>query len=174
MFQGWENFYYLTGAAAAGLIGLLFVAVSLTNNFNAEKAERGQRLFMTPTVMQLAIAFLISALALAPKLPPEAHRWIMGAVAGWGLIYTALGARQLAGEKDATAHWTDVWFYGFVPVGVYLALEFVIVDWLLPQDLACRLLALSLLALLMLSVRNAWDLVTWIAPRREKLSEPSS
>ena len=173
MFQGWENFYYLTGASAAGLIGLLFVAVSLTNNFNAENAERGQRLFMTPTVMQLAIAFLISALALAPKLSPEAHRFTMGAVGAWGLIYTAPGALKLSRE-DVSAHWTDMWFYGLAPVVIYLGLETAIVVWSLPQDLACRLLALSLLALLMLSIRNAWDLVTWIAPRRDKLLETSS
>jgi hypothetical protein len=168
MFQGWENVYYLMGPAAVGLIGLMFIGVTLTNNFNAEKAERGQRLFMTPTVMQLAITFLISALALAPKLSPEAHRWTMGAVGVWGLIYTTPSALKLTREREVVSHWSDMWFYGLLPVAIYLVLTLAITVWTLPQDVACRLTALSLLAILMLSVRNAWDLVTWIAPRRNK------
>ena len=166
MFQGWENFYYLMGSAAAGLIGLMFVAISLTRNSDPDKAERGQRLFMTPTVMQLAITLTIAGVALAPKLTPEAHRWIMGAIAGWGLIYTAPSAFRLGSDKDASAHWSDFWFYGAGPVSIYLLLEIAIADWALPHDLSCNLMALSLLALLMLSIRNAWDLVTWMAPRR--------
>jgi hypothetical protein len=174
MFQGWENFYYLMGSAAAALIGLMFIAVSLTHNFNAEKAERGQRLFMTPTVMQFAIILAIAGMALAPKLTPTAHRWAMGALAGWGLAYTAPGTWRLAMDKNSGAHWTDFWFYGFAPVAIYVVFETAIVDWLLPRDLACNLLALSLLALLMTSIRNAWDLVTWIAPRRNTSPEASA
>ena len=168
MFQGWENFYYLMGSAAAGLIGLMFVAVSLTHSFSTEKAERGQRLFMTPTVMQFVITFTVAAVALAPKLSPEAHRWAAGAVVTWGLLYTAPGAFRLGSDKDAGAHWSDFWFYGAAPMAVYLLLEVALADWMLPRDLACNMMALGLLALLMISVRNAWDLVTWIAPRREK------
>ena len=173
MFHGWENFYYLMGSAAAGLIGLMFVAVSLTRNFDPEKAERGQRLFMTPTVMQFALILAIAGLALAPKLTPQMHRFAMGAVAAWGLAYTAPSAWRLVREQDAAAHWTDFWFYGFAPVAIYIVFETAIIDWLLPQDLACNLMALSLLALLMASIRNAWDLVTWIAPRRNTSPEPA-
>jgi hypothetical protein len=167
MFQGWENFYYLMGSAAATLIGLMFIAVSLTHNFDTQKAERGQRLFMTPTVMQLAIVLAIAGLALAPRLTPEAHRWAMGAVAAWGILYTAPGTVRLATDKDAVAHWSDFWFYGFAPMTIYLVFAAAVADWLIPQALACNLMALSLLALLMISIRNAWDLVTWIAPRRK-------
>jgi hypothetical protein len=84
MFQGWENVYYLMGPAAVGLIGLMFIAVTLTNNFNAEKAERGRRLFITPTVMQLAITVLVSSLALAPssrrkRIVEPSGWWALGA-----------------------------------------------------------------------------------------------
>ena len=173
MFQGWENFYYLMGSAAAGLIGLMFVAVSLTRNFDPERAERGQRLFMTPTVMQFAIILLIAGMALAPKLTPQAHRFAIGAVAACGLIYTAPSAWLMVREPNAATHWTDLWFYGVLPLAVYTVLLTVAADGLLPLGLACNLMALGLLALLMLSIRNAWDLVTWIAPRREK-SEASA
>jgi len=167
MFQGWENFYYLMGSAAAALMGLMFLAVSLSNSFDPDKAARGQRLFMTPTVMQFAITLAIAGLALAPKLTPEAHRWAMGLAAAWGLAYTIPSAVRLA-TSDNTSHWSDFWFYGAAPVAIYGLFEAAIGDWLLPHDLSCDLLALCLLALLMLSIRNAWDLVTWMAPRRAK------
>lgn len=167
MFQGWENFYYLMGSAAAALMGLMFLAVSLSSSYDPDKTATGQRLFMTPTVMQFALTLAIAGLALAPKLSPEAHRWAMGAAAGWGLAYTAPSAVRLATSRTA-AHWSDFWFYGFAPMAIYALLEVAIADWLLPHDVSCDLMALSLLALLMLSIRNAWDLVTWIAPRLDK------
>ncbi len=89
-------------------------------------------------------------------------------VGAWGLIYTTPSALKLTREREVVSHWSDMWFYGLLPVAIYLVLTLAITVWTLPQDVACRLTALSLLAILMLSVRNAWDLVTWIAPRRNK------
>src|ERR1700740_3153229 len=50
VFQGWDNFYFMVGSAAAGLIGLLFVVVTLTAGFDRDQAQRGQALYMNPTM----------------------------------------------------------------------------------------------------------------------------
>ena len=36
----WETFYFMMGSAAAGLIGLLFVVVTLSGEIDATKASR--------------------------------------------------------------------------------------------------------------------------------------
>ena len=70
MFEGWGNFYFLLGSASASLIGLMFVVTTLTRGSERSQVERGQRLFMTPTVFNFASVLTLSAVALAPKLDP--------------------------------------------------------------------------------------------------------
>jgi hypothetical protein len=44
----------------------------------------------------------------------------------------------------------------------------------LQHDLGCDGVALSLLALLLIAVRNAWDLVAWMAPMANIPEQPPS
>ena len=47
--QGWDNFYYLIGSAAAGLIGLLFVVMTLTAGRDRSRIVRAALvIYMTP------------------------------------------------------------------------------------------------------------------------------
>ena len=48
MFRGWDNYYFMIGSAGAGLIGLLFVVVTLTQGIDRDRALRGASLYMTP------------------------------------------------------------------------------------------------------------------------------
>ena len=41
MFQGWDNYFFMLGSAGAGLIGLLFVVVTLTAGIDRSRAQRG-------------------------------------------------------------------------------------------------------------------------------------
>ena len=72
MFEGWDNFYLMLGPAAVGLIGLLFVVVTLTAGFDRSKAIRGQALYLTPTALHFGMVMVISAIAMAPRLGPAA------------------------------------------------------------------------------------------------------
>jgi hypothetical protein len=76
-------------------------------------------------------------------------------------MLSTIGIRKLSHE----VHWTDVWFYGVLPSALYLALGWVARaiwnDWSW-----CREgIAVVVTALLVLAIRNEWDLITWIAPR---------
>ena len=167
--QGWDNYYYLVGSAAAGLIGLLFVVMTLTAGRERSGILRGATLYMTPTVVHFASVLSISALSLAPGLPVAARGIAVGIFALAGL---AVAIRACVGiarpRKSAEApHWSDFWCYGAAPVALYLALAAVIaVSTTARPPWAPHALAGLLLALLLLGIRNAWDLVTWIAPAR--------
>jgi hypothetical protein len=164
MFLGWTAFYQLTGAASASLIGLLFIVATLTSR-QAEGTTMGVRLFTTPTVFHLALVLIISALALAPLaeayLAPAAIT--VCAVAGFvHCVSLAVEIRRLPNPS----HWSDFWYYGAAPVAAYVALGGVAVAAWAGARHAGHALGLVLLALLMLAIRNAWDLITWLAPRR--------
>lgn len=173
MFEGWGNYFFLLGSAAAGLIGLMFVVVTLTRGGDHQKAERGQRLFMTPTVFHLASVLTFSALCLLPRVSPGTHRLLLLAGSLYGLGYALVITAQLVhAGRGGAPHWSDAWCYAVAPVVAYGAIAASAFALGGAREGACTALALSLLALLLVAVRNAWDLVTWIAPRRERTPEP--
>jgi hypothetical protein len=86
--QGWDNFYYLIGSAGAGLIGLLFVVMTLTAGRERSRILRGAGLYMTPTVVHFGVVLAISAIAMAPGLPlaPRGVAFCLFAIAGLARI----------------------------------------------------------------------------------------
>ena len=169
MFGGWQSFYQMTGEAAATLTGLLFLVVSLMSGRQVPSTSQGVKLFTTPTVFHLVSVLVVSALALAPDGSGQSQNAIMIAWAAMGVVYTSRCAVRLFTLPNPT-HWSDFWWYGFGPAVTYLALAAAtIVAWVRAPH-AAYFVALCLMALLILAIRNAWDLVTWLAPRRDGLS----
>jgi len=168
MFVGWENFYILMGTAGASLVGLLFVVVTLTSGGDAERLSRGQRLFMTPTALAFALTLAVSAVALAPGLPRAASAALIGAMAAGSFlngVSVCVGLREMRSGGDAP-HWSDFYMYGLAPAAVDGCLVAAALAAGIGLPGAAHALAALLMARLMVALRNAWDLVTWIAPRR--------
>jgi hypothetical protein len=166
MFAGWENFYLMIGSAAAGLIGLLFVVATLTGGLGADKAELGARVYLTPTVSHFAVVLAAAVVTAVPHLQPWPTGGLVAATALWGLGYSANVARMLHTRLGPiTPHWTDYWCYGYFPGMLYLvqiaAAGALAMGVFWGQDV----LAAAIIGLLLLTIRNAWDLVTSIAPQ---------
>ena len=163
MFAGWGSFFALLGEAGAGLIGLLFVVVTLTAGSSRSAVQTGGAFYTTPTALAFGIVLAISAAALAPRLPPLAMAAVTGLGAADGLFH---GLRSWIGIRGGTApHWTDMWFYGVAPSVLYGALAAAAIGQAASAAWATWATAFVLLALLLLAARNAWDLVTWLAPK---------
>jgi len=163
MFAGWDDFYLMVGGAAGALIGLFFVVVTLTGSRGREAALRGSALYMTPTVFGLAVVLAVSALTAMPGLTARALGTILIAVAVLG---AAQGAtvfwRLVRGRAPAVPHWSDYWCYGAGPTAAYLAIGGAGWAFDAEKPWATYVLAGVLLSALMLAIRNAWDLVTWL------------
>ncbi|HXA38990.1 MAG TPA: hypothetical protein VNW53_08330 [Phenylobacterium sp.] len=165
MFEGWANFYLMIGSAAGALIGLLFVVATLTGNLGREQAQRGSTVYLTPTVFHFAVVLVASAITAVPQLDIRTAAGLLAAAGLWGLIYAANIARMVA-RRDTLGepHWTDFWCYGVGPAVLYAA-ELAAAGALgMGVSWAPQALAAALLALLLLTIRNAWDLVTYLAP----------
>jgi hypothetical protein len=67
----WESFYILAGTAAATLIGLLFVSVSIHINAFRRQASGNLQLFATLTFNCFFYILFISILFLIPGLTPQ-------------------------------------------------------------------------------------------------------
>ena len=147
--------------------GLLFVVMTLTSNMDRDQALRGASRYMTPTVTEFSAALLVSAIAAAPLdagLQTAFLVLLALVLAVWALVNCW---RMFLRPLDAhQAHWTDPWFYAVAPAGAYLALAVVASrGWALG-------VGVTAVAILMLGVRNAWDLITWIAPRQPGPTPP--
>lgn len=168
MFEGWGEFYLLAGSAAAVLIGLIFVVVTLMQDRPRSTVLNGSKLYMGPCVLQVTFVLVLSATALIPGVSSTEFAMISGAVSVWGV---ARGLISIKGIRDLTgtdkAHWTDLWFYGVIPTALFLVLG--VVTFAAWRDLpwAAQGVAAVITGALLLSIRNEWDLVTWLAPRSD-------
>jgi hypothetical protein len=166
MFRDWENFYFLLGSAGAGLIGLLFVVVTLTAGIDRSRALRASGLYMTPTAFHFGAVLCTAAVAVAPRLSAETTGAIFGAIALLGFAHGVRASMGIAAMNrgDGAPHWSDFWTYGIIPTLAYVALCAVSLALGLGREWAVEAAGALLLALLVIGIRNAWDLVTWMAP----------
>jgi hypothetical protein len=165
MLEEWHDFYLLIGGAAGALIGLLFVVVTLTRR-TGDKADQGRRLYLSPVVVSFGVVLGTGGLAMTPHEPAVVAALILGAAALVALAYMVRVCRGLfrAGE-DMVPHWSDPWWYGVWPAVAYAVMLLAAAIMLAWPGPGLDLLAASQGALVALGVRNAWDLITWIAPR---------
>src|SRR4051812_16777072 len=89
MFEGWDEYYFMTGSAAAGLIGLLFVVATLSSGRDRSTTETGSKLFTTPLVCHLGAVLVLSAAALMPPITPGAYALLSGTIAVAGAAFGA-------------------------------------------------------------------------------------
>ena len=169
MFEGWSEFFLMAGGAAAVLIGLIFVVISLMQDRPRSSVLAGTRLYMGPIVLSVSFVLALSAAALTPGIGRAEFAAITAIVALWGFgrgVMSTVGIGRLT-----EVHWTDVWFYGVFPVLTYLALGMVALAFWVDLWWATKGLAVGITLALLLAIRNEWDLITWIAPRHENSAD---
>ena len=76
MFEGWKEFYLMAGGAAAVLIGLIFVVISLMQDRSRSSVLQGSRLYMGPIVLGVCFVLVLCAGALAPGI----ERWQVASI----------------------------------------------------------------------------------------------
>jgi hypothetical protein len=174
MFEGWENFFLMAGGAAAVLIGLIFVVISLMGDRPRSAVLSGSRLYMGPIVLEVSFVLTVSAAALTPGITARVFALIQAGVAVWGLaraVTSSVGIGRLNRIDGEQVHWTDLWFYGLIPTALYLAAGAVALAFWNEWTWARYGLAVVVTAQLLLAIRNEWDLITWITPRGREHGE---
>ena len=168
MFEGWDEFYLLVGAADGALIGLLFVVTTLSASMHVggETLSRGAAFYMTPTLYHFLTVLVLSALAAVPGVT---GMWVALVLIPWalfGALYSAAMGRAMRRNRlPDSGHWADVWGYGILPAALYAGLIAAgCIAWQGAAN-APIAIAIALVALMVIGIRNAWDLVMFIVPR---------
>src|ERR1700690_1896401 len=155
--ERWHEFYVLVGPAGATLLALLFVAVSLGVGFLTEKRSAPTRTFYSPVVVHFTAVFFLSAIALVPAHRTVFFAALIAACATIGLAVSLFVTAQLL-RHDWTSYKQDHLAYALLPMIAYLALLVAATMIWSENGLALDVLAGALLTLLIVNVRNAWDL----------------
>ena len=169
----WQNFYTLTGTASATLVGLLFVAASVSTGVFTGERRAPMRVFLTASVVNFSLVLATSLILMAPV---RDWTWLGAMIIGcgvFGLGYSCLAVRDCA--RDGLLPRIDLedrtWYIAGPIIG-YLALAGSGVAFVERLDPACLALAASMGLLLAVGIHNAWDITLWSMARRRQGSPP--
>jgi|SRR6185437_3735244 len=169
MFRDWSEFYLLAGSAAAVLIGLVFVVVTLMQDRPRSSVLNGSKLYMGPVVLHMSFVLVLSGATLVPNIDGRQFATVAWIIALWGLargIYSTIGLLRLWTPTNEV-HWTDIGYYGVIPSALYVAMAVVATAFWMSAAWATAGIAAVVTGLILLSIRDEYDLVTWLAPKSD-------
>jgi hypothetical protein len=163
MLDGWHEFYTLLGTGAAALVALLFVAASIGASVMTHTPEStaNTRTFMSPVVFHYTNILFLSLIALIPTLTWEIFSLVIGIAAIASLVYSAVTMMRV--HRSRLADTADRFGYGAAPVVAYTAGLVASVYIYRHSPLGLDILAGAALLLLIVNIRNAWDLMISLA-----------
>ena len=164
LLTAWSSFYVMTGSSAAALTGLMFVVITLvTRTERAEGAHDGIATFSTPTVMHFAAALLVSAVLIAPWRS-LVHAAAVAALIGlFGIAYILRVMHRTRRLTIYTADFEDWIWFTVLPFVAYGAISAGAIALAAAPVQALFILAGGVVLLLFIGIRNAWDIVTYLA-----------
>lgn len=154
----------MTGSAAAALTGLMFVVITLVGGeARIRRDPRGISTFSTPTVLHFAQVLFVAAILCAPWRTVTVPAIMLGVGSLYGIAHlfrVTFWAQRLITYSPDVDDW--VW-YAVLPLVAYAAmLAGAIGLFVKPVD-AMFGFAFGVVALIFIGIRNAWDVVTFLA-----------
>jgi hypothetical protein len=168
--RGWQNFYFMAGGAAASLLGLMFVAMSLATRLINERTREDMQTFVAPSVFYFVSAVLLSAVMLVPADSPALPALALLLGGAGGLARTLLFVRRLvrAARQHQDFTWEDWLAQITLPIASYGLILLSALGLAAGQASPAFIgLWLAMIVLLICGIANTWSLVTWIVERWE-------
>ncbi|HWU24993.1 MAG TPA: hypothetical protein VN154_01205 [Rhizomicrobium sp.] len=156
----WRDFYVMIGTAAGVIIGATFIVATLAADM--EQKVLGLRGFITPVAVHLGSVLVGSAILVIPTLTPSAFVVLLGAGGIAGTIYCVVVARRVSALK---LDLDDRIFYIVLPILTYPVMTAAAAMTFGRGMPALETLAAALVILLIIGMRNSWDMATFMITR---------
>jgi hypothetical protein len=163
--QGWQNFYLLVGTAAATLTGLMFIAVTFGASLVTRQTTASARAFLDPTLSHFVQVLLAACLVTVPTMsaPILGALLLLAGVVRIGGLFWVYGHMKKLHAKHNDIELSD-WMMGIaLPLLCHLLLLATGFAFLRRCSAAFDALAIVNLALLVIGIRGAWELLVWMA-----------
>ncbi len=157
----WDNFYVITGSAAAGLTGLTFVVIALAAD-TRRVSLKGLRSYVTPTIVHFCAVLSIAAYLSMPHQSVLSLSLGFGAAGIAGLAYVAvvgIGIAHIASDY-IPVHEDWIWNVLLPAIAYAILLCTACFIWTRPERSLYGAAAVSLL-LMFIGIHNAWDIAVW-------------
>jgi hypothetical protein len=163
LLPAWQNFYVITGSAAAALTGLMFVVVTLIAGIGQRRSSESVGAFGTPTVVHFCVALLIAAILSAPWQALWNAGLLLGLSGLGGVIYVVIVLLRARRQTEYQPVLEDWLFHTIFPLVSYTALFVAAI--VLPGNPVPALFVIGAVTvlLLLIGIHNAWDTVTYVA-----------
>jgi len=157
--DAWHDVFVVLGTTAAALVGLVFVAVSV--GVTLKQPRKGLGEFTGQTVINFTLTLVACVVTLSPAgLSLSGGVLLIPSV--YGLSYALWFWRQMHLIEGYEPVKTDWLFYGLLPVVDYMLLIVAALSLIVFADVAIvYMLAAVLLLLVVLCIRNSYDLTIW-------------
>jgi hypothetical protein len=159
--EQWANFFITTSAAAATLLGLLFVLIALAVE-RGRKDTAALRIYLTPVVIYFSSVLLTGALLIVPnqtRLSAVTCICVVGIV---GMGYSgSLAIRRGAGSASYVER-SDLFPYVVFPFAAYALMVAGGLVLLRRAQIGLDVVAAGVLVLLGVAIRNSWAIAITI------------
>ncbi|HXK16333.1 MAG TPA: hypothetical protein VNG33_00915 [Polyangiaceae bacterium] len=168
--QSWQNFYLLVGEAAATLVGLMFVAVTFGSSLVTAETSPTARAFLDPTFTHFVQILFTACLLTIPSMGPTVlgALLLVLAVLRLAALFRVYRHMRAAHRKNNDLELSD-WLSGVVfPLLCHLLLSATGLAFIQGYAVAFTLLAVVTIAILLIGVFGAWELMVWMAIARSR------
>jgi hypothetical protein len=166
--ERWHDFYVFAGTAAATLMGLMFVVMSLgQRTLVTEEGTRATRAFFTPIVVFFATIIVVTVLMLTPEASPVALAVLLAVAGAGGLIYMA-ASRAYTVWRTSELGFDDLLWYVVLPYLSYALIAAAAAAIWKTSTFGLYGMAAAVLLFLLIGIRNAWDLVIYNVQRNRE------
>src|ERR1700737_651622 len=163
----WRDFYALIGTASATLVALMFVAASIGAGVFTRKHQAGIRSFLSPTVVHFRAVLIICLLATIPTETWAVLGDLLTCAGVIGLAYSGwIWRRMMKHGIIASIDVVDRLWYALLPIATYLLVIVAGVSLWRQSEVSLNILALALILLLLIGIRNSWDMTVWVMDHR--------
>ena len=168
--QGWSSFYEMIGAAAATLLGLLFVSVSVNAQTILGTGRKHPKRLAEQAFQNYLGVLFISLIALFSGLSARAFGYsILGATVTWSFWMLARVYRSIA-DPDTREPRAQMLRRYIAPIVGFALLVYSGSEMILGKDFQAQNVAIALLVLLVSATIVSWELLISVA--EEKYAQP--
>lgn len=149
----WESFYLASTGAAAVLLGLVFVGLSVHFERNSDQARI--RALAIQSAVSLLYALLISLAMLVPEGRPASQAVILGVISLFGLWTSGVATVDAVRTDTSTV---SLLFRFGLPLVAMILLAVAAVLLAVQQSLGVWLVGAIVFVHIVVGTQNAWDL----------------